>query len=110
MDERAKRIGQNEANFRRANERIESVAEGFSLVADRTDFICECGMASCVEPISLTLAEYEHVRSRPTWFAVKHDHVIPDVERKVEEFATYVIVEKVAGGPAGIALREADSG
>jgi hypothetical protein len=109
MDEREKRIGQNESNFRRANERIEAVAEGFSLVADRTDFICECGSASCLEPISLTLAEYEHVRSEPTWFAVKPGHVVPDVERKVEEFATYTIVEKLPGGPAGIAIRESDS-
>jgi hypothetical protein len=109
VDERAKRIGQNEANFRRANERIETVAQGFSLVAERTDFICECGLASCMDPILLTLAEYEHVRSQPTWFAVKHGHEILDVERKVEEFATYAIVEKLSGGPAGIAIREADS-
>ena len=106
MDERAKRIGLNEAAFRRANERIRDVAEGFSMVSERASFVCECGSAACTESISLTLAEYEHVRSQPMWFAVVPGHDIPDVERRVEEFATYTIVEKLPGGPAGIAIRE----
>lgn len=106
MDEREKRIGLNEAAFRRANERIENVAHGFSLVSERTDFICECASPTCVEPISLTVAEYEHVRSNPTWFVIAHGHEVPDVERRVEDHATYTIVEKLPGGPAGIAIRE----
>jgi hypothetical protein len=109
VDERAKRIGLNEASFRRANERIREVAEGFSMVSDRTSFVCECGSASCTESISLTLAEYEHVRSDPLWFAVVPGHDIPDAERRVEEYATYMIVEKLPGGPAGIAIREDES-
>lgn len=106
MDERGKRVGLNEAAFRRANERIEKVAHGFSLVTERADFLCECASASCVEPVSLTLAEYEHVRSRPTWFVVVHGHDLPEFERRVEEHATYTIVEKLPGGPAGVAIRE----
>jgi hypothetical protein len=106
MDERERRVGLNQINFRRANERLVRVAEGLSLVAERTQFICECGSASCVEPISLTLAEYEHVRSEPTWFVVKHGHDNPGVDRMVEEHASYAIVEKLPGGPAGLAIRE----
>jgi hypothetical protein len=106
VDERAKRIGLNETAFRSANERIETLAQGFSLVSDRTEFLCECGFASCLERISLTLPEYEHVRSSPTWFFIVHGHQIPEVERLVEEHATYAIVEKLPGGPAGIAIRE----
>jgi tRNA(Phe) wybutosine-synthesizing methylase Tyw3 len=106
VDERAKRLGLNETAFRRANERIESVAHGFSLVTERADFLCECATASCTERISLTLAEYEHVRSSSTWFVVAHGHEVPDIERLVEERATYAIVEKLPGGPAGIAIKE----
>jgi hypothetical protein len=106
VDEQAKRIGLNEVNFRRANERIRHMAESFSLVAERAEFRCECGRASCVEPISMTLAEYEHVRSNPTWFVVAPGHEILDVERKLEEHATYTIAEKLPGGPAGLAIRE----
>jgi hypothetical protein len=110
VDERKKRMGLNETAFRSANERIESLAHGFSLVTERAQFICECGSATCMERISLTLAEYEHVRSSPTWFVVVHGHEIPEIERLVEEFATYAIVEKLPGGPAGIAIREDERG
>ena len=108
MDERAKRLGQNEATFRRANERIESVAHGFSLVSERSAFVCECALPTCVEPIELTIAEYEHVRSESTWFVVVPGHEVLDIEKQVEQHATYTIVEKLPGGPAGVAIREDD--
>jgi hypothetical protein len=109
VDERARKLGLNEAAFRSANERVRKVAEGFSLVADRTNFICECGSSACTEPISLTMAEYEHVRSDPRWFATVPGHESPEVERVVEDHGNYVVLEKLPGGPAGLAIREDDS-
>lgn len=109
MDERKRRIGLNEAAFRRANERVRDVAEGFSIVAERTNFLCECGLGTCADPVSLTLAEYEHVRSDPTWFVIVPGHEIADVERVIEDHGGYAIVEKLPGGPAELASREDDS-
>lgn len=98
MDPRAERIGKNEALFREVNERIGDVAEGTA-----TEFLCECGDASCTRPIRLMLAEYERVRSDPRLFAVLPGHQVEDVETVVEETDRFLVVEKHPGGPAELA-------
>lgn len=103
MDERGARITQNEALYREVNERLKELGTSFSLVSETTDFVCECGLLSCVEPISMTLESYEHVRSEPHWFAVKEGHEIPDVETVVERHDGWSLVEKHLGGPAELA-------
>jgi hypothetical protein len=56
--------------------------------------------------MELTLAEYEHVRARPTHFVLVPTHEIPEVERVVEREAGYVVVEKV--GEAARVAEETD--
>ena len=106
MEERETRIGKNEAVFREVNERLKEIGESFSLVAERADFICECGNATCAEPIQMPLDEYERVRANPTWFAIRPGHEIPDVEFVVERHDRYDVVEKHAGDPAALARKE----
>jgi hypothetical protein len=48
-----------------------------------------------VEPISLTISEYEQVRDAPTQFFLLPGHVLPDVEVVVREADGYVVVEKL---------------
>ncbi len=98
MDERAERIGKNEALFREVNERIEEVADGI-----RTEFLCECGDVECTQPVTLALAEYELVRAEPDRFAVLPGHELLDVEEVVESHEGYVVVRKHPGGPAELA-------
>ncbi len=107
MEERAERVGKNEAVFRQVNERLKELGESFSLVAERSDFVCECGRATCVDAIQMSLAEYEHVRNNPAWFAFRPGHEMRDLERVVEQRSGYNIVEKHEGGPAHLA-RETD--
>ncbi|HXV04014.1 MAG TPA: hypothetical protein VFP24_10620, partial [Gaiellaceae bacterium] len=71
MDDQGRRIGQNEVLFREVNERLRELGEGFSLVAEQADFVCECGSSSCTEQIRMTLAEYETVRRDPKRFFVR---------------------------------------
>jgi len=106
MDVRKKRIGKNEVLFREVNERLKEVGESFSLVTETAEFVCECGDLGCAEPISMTLAEYERVRSEPTFFVIKQGHEVIDVERVIEEHEAYQVVAKRPGGPAGLAIRE----
>lgn len=106
MDERGKRIGQNEVVFREVNERLRELGESFSLVSEVAEFVCECGNTSCTQRIQLALSEYEHVRSDPRWFVIVPGHEEPDYERVISEVAGYAIVEKLPGGPAGIAIRD----
>jgi hypothetical protein len=47
------------------------------------------------EPVELTLAKYESIRSEPTHFLVASGHVWqPETERAVREYETYAVVEK----------------
>lgn len=106
MDERGRRIGQNEVVFREVNERLRELGESFSLVTQAAEFVCECANTSCTERIQLTLAEYEHIRSDPKWFVAVPGHEVVDYERVIEQTDSYAIVEKLPGGPAGIAIKE----
>jgi hypothetical protein len=106
VDERGKRIGQNEVVFREVNERLRELGEGFSLVSEVAEFVCECGDSGCAERIQLPLSEYERVRSDAKWFVVVPGHELPEYEKVVEKKDGYTIVEKLPGGPAGIAIRD----
>lgn len=107
MDERTRRIGQNEALFRRVNNAVEEVVAARNTVADELTIICECGDETCVEEFTVTLVEYEALRAQPTRFAVRPGHDGPPTERVVEQRDDYWVVEKWPGGPARLA-RELD--
>jgi hypothetical protein len=106
VDHRAKRVVENEVVFREINERLRELGEGFSLVAERAEFVCECAETACTERVELTLANYEEIRSDPTRFFVVKGHDLPEFEKVVEEGDRYAVVEKLPGGPAGLAIKE----
>jgi hypothetical protein len=103
VDERAHRIGVNEAMFREVNERIEGLAETFGLGAQPLDLICECGDTSCTQQIRMTSEAYETMRKEPTLFAVYPGHEIPDVEEIVDRREGYDVIRKREGDPARVA-------
>jgi hypothetical protein len=103
MSERKARIGLNEAVFREVNERIEDLADTFAITSEPLDLVCECGDAKCVQRITMTREEYEHVRSESHQFAVHPGHVVPDVESVVERRKGYEIVQKNTGVPEQVA-------
>jgi hypothetical protein len=100
------RVGRNEVLFRQVNERLRELGEGFALVSEQAEFICECADSSCAERIQMSLATYEEVRADPKRFFVVRGHELPEFEKVVSENDRYVIVEKLPGGPAGIAIRD----
>jgi hypothetical protein len=102
-DERARKIGANEAMFREVNERIEDLAETFGLRDRPLDLICECGDASCTQHITMRIGEYEALRKDPTLFTVYPGHEMPNVERVVEQRDAYDVIRKHEGEPARIA-------
>src|SRR5262245_23963281 len=105
MGAREERVARNETLFREVNERIKQVNVGLA-TAELTDFLCECGDESCTQPISLSMAEYEAVRSEPTHFAIVEGHVVPDVERVLVSNERYTVVEKV--DPDAVRIVEAE--
>jgi uncharacterized protein YfcZ (UPF0381/DUF406 family) len=104
MDSRQQRVAKNEALFRQVNERIEEINEKRDGVELDSDFLCECGDDDCTAPVSLTLAEYEEVRSDPTHFLIAHGHEVVDVEKVIRETDRYAVVEKFAGEAQRIAV------
>jgi hypothetical protein len=103
VDERARRIGLNEAVFRQVNERIEDLADTFGLTNEKLDLICECGNASCASRIEMDRRDYEALRSDSATFAVVSGHEILDVEEIVRRHKTYDVVRKRAGEAEKIA-------
>ena len=97
MDERETRSAKNEALLREVNDRIEEVGERLTVVPadDKLDFRCECGQPDCEAFVSLTVSQYEHVRSNNDRFAVVPGHDDPRIERVVERAERYLIVDKL---------------
>ena len=108
MDERARRIGANEALYRSVNEKIESLNAAFGPITETMSVVCECGDASCADQIELSIADYERIRSVSTLFIIRPGHEIPDVEAVVEENDEFHVVKKVEGDAAELA-RELDA-
>ena len=103
MDERTRRIGENEALYRSINDKIESLNETFGVVAETMAVICECGKLECSEQIELDVPTYERVRADPTHFVVLPGHELLDVETVIERHDAFNIVRKDPGGPAEVA-------
>jgi hypothetical protein len=93
-DARERRIAENEVRFRAINERLEADLRRLPLGGERLDFICECGHGDCTATVSLTIEEYERVRTEPTLFAMLPGHDIPDVEDVLTVTERYTIARK----------------
>jgi hypothetical protein len=94
MDERARRIADNESRFREINERLRADLRALPEDGERVDFVCECGKVDCAERVSLTLAEYETVRASPLDFLIVPGHEIGDVEDVVDFNPRFARVRK----------------
>jgi hypothetical protein len=103
MDERARRLGENEVLYREVNERVRDLSDEFGLQTEQVDFVCECARLDCAERLPMTLADYQQVRSDGAQFAVKPGHEYPEVEYIVEEHDGYFVIRKREGGPAELA-------
>jgi hypothetical protein len=102
MDERARRIAENQALFRSINERIVGLNDAFGPITESMVVICECGDVLCVEQLYLDIPTYERVRSDATQFVVRPGHEIPE-EEVLMRTETFCLVRKYPGLPAEIA-------
>ena len=78
--------------LRDVNERIADVATSWQ--ADPPEFLCECSDPDCAETLSLSLREYDIIRSTPNLFIVQNGHEHPDVDRVVRGSDGFTLVEK----------------
>ncbi len=91
------RAGRNESRYRNLNERMEP-SNAVHVWADppMPDWICECASTECMQPVRLTIAEYEAVRAESTHFLVhpSDEHLSAAVEHVVHRTDRYWVVEK----------------
>jgi hypothetical protein len=98
VSELQERAAHNESRYRALNERMEAHNSVHVWVdPPMPDWVCECASAECMQPVRLTLAEYEAVRTEPTHFFVvpSEEHLSPAVERVVHRHDRYWVVEKI---------------
>jgi hypothetical protein len=81
---RKERIAQNENDFRHLNEELGVMGV----------FVCECGEATCREPVRMPRERYREIRASSRLFFVKPGHEKPDVETVVERTDEWYVVAK----------------
>ena len=94
MSEREQRLALNEAMFREVNERVEAMTKTFDSDTGTFEIVCECGDTACTERLSVPTSVYERVRSDDTHFLLSPGHDDATVERVIETFDSYLVVEK----------------
>lgn len=107
-----KKLAENEATFRLANERAISGLEKEIDKAGLQDesepavksvtalyFYCECADETCTERIRLTIDEYQSLHRKSTQFIVLAGHVYPEIERVVKSKKDFLLVEKYEKPP-----------
>ena len=99
-DERARRVGLNEAIFRQVNEQIRGLNENFGTEQGTMTVVCECGSAECAERLEIPVSAYERIRSDARLYVIVKGHEFEDVELVVEEADAYDVVQKREGTPA----------
>ncbi|HEX8227045.1 MAG TPA: hypothetical protein VF572_04220 [Candidatus Saccharimonadales bacterium] len=102
-----RRMAENEVYFRQHNERIQREFFKLKQIADAANqghlvkvddtplhFMCECSDENCQARIKLTPSEYENIHQKRNQFILIAGHDSPIIERVVDEFDGYIIVQK----------------
>jgi hypothetical protein len=103
VNERKRRIGENEAIFREINEQASTLTTGLSIASDNLKVVCECGAPRCLDEILIPLAEYARVRDDRTLFIIRPGHDLPESETVTAKAKEHWIVRKDPGLPETIA-------
>lgn len=97
MDERTRRVAENESLFRQVNEHV---VAGGRRPAENFEIICECEDTSWMDHIRVTTEAYQHARSGPTDFLLKPGHAKPEFEAVIESHEDYELVRKTGAAAA----------
>lgn len=95
VDERDRRLAENEALFREVNDRVNESASRLGDPDMGYQYFCECANKDCTFRIVMKRDEYESVRDDPKQFVVLPDHYTPEIEVLVVESETFWVVRKL---------------
>lgn len=94
---RTVRAAENQSLFRTVNERVDELNRA-ALFSEVAEWVCECADTSCTERISMTIDEYEAIRSSGNAFAVRPGHELAEVEEVASRTERYLVVSKRSPG------------
>jgi hypothetical protein len=94
MDAREERLARNEVLFREVNEQILVAAAGHGVDEHLYEFFCECSNLDCDLKLSLTVSQYEEIRSHSDRFFVAPGHLLPEIEHIVSRHDGFDVVTK----------------
>jgi hypothetical protein len=97
VDERTRRVAENEVLFRQVNEHV---VAGGRRPAEDFEIICECADTGCMDHVRVTTESYERARSQPTDFLLKPGHAEPEFETVIESHEDFVLVRKTGEAAA----------
>ena len=103
MNERKRRIGENEAIFRNVNEQVRGLTSRLATAEGTMKVVCECGARSCTDQFEIDARSYAEVRAESTLFLVKPGHDLPETETVVAKNDVFWTVRKDPGLPAEVA-------
>ena len=93
------RAARNEALFREVNENIARLEERHGHTETGAVYVCECANSDCTDQLAIDPETYRRVRGEARLFFVRPGHEDPQLERVVERYDDYFVVEKT--GAAG---------
>jgi len=94
VDERERRLAENERLFREVNEGIEQAALRQGQDGHVYEFLCECSNLDCGLALKLNLETYERARADPQVFVVASGHELPEIEDVIFRGPNYELVRK----------------
>ena len=95
MDERERRMAQNEALFKEVNERVEGLAQTHRPARDAPyEFLCECANGDCTFRITLPPLGLRGGPGRPDAIRGAPDALHAEIEELVAEEETHWVVRK----------------
>ena len=103
MDERTRRVAENESLFRQVNEHV---VAGGRRPAENFEIICECEDTSCMDHLRVTTEAYQRARSEPTDFLLRPGHAKPEFETVIESHEDFELVRKT--GAAAVRAKQLD--
>jgi len=106
LDARRVRAAKNQSLLREVNERIEHLEAGQTRrsvfeemrLGKEIDLACECMDETCTERVTMTVGEYEELRSDSNMFFVRPGQDVREVEVILREESNYVVVRKIGAG------------
>jgi len=80
--------------FRQVNERVRDLNTDLGPSARIADFVCECRDPECSERLTLSLEQFDAIRSHPNRHVVRSDHLEPAYEHTVDLQRGFSVVER----------------